>query len=83
MKQIQREYIIDEFMKDKIYKQQVYAAQKLIENEERIRLRRIDIAYEHHKVIKEQQEVLRNLEYLTNVCNKWLYVYYQVKMSLK
>ncbi|CDW73739.1 UNKNOWN [Stylonychia lemnae] len=47
---------------EKFYKQQIYAAQKLIENEERMFEKKQSINYEHQKVLREQQQALHDLE---------------------
>lgn len=51
----QREFFIETLQADKEYKQQIYVAQRIIENEERARQRMIELNYEHQKVMQEQK----------------------------
>ncbi|CDW83173.1 UNKNOWN [Stylonychia lemnae] len=49
---------------DKMFKQELYAIEKIIEFEERKVSRQKDLDYEHSKLLKEQEEIMKNIEYM-------------------
>mmetsp|Transcript_32187 Transcript_32187/g.31509 ORF Transcript_32187/g.31509 Transcript_32187/m.31509 type:complete len:145 (+) Transcript_32187:1629-2063(+) len=59
---------ISKITADKAYQKEMYALERILVHEERISNQKKDLDFEQLKLIKEQEEILRNIDYL-NKCN--------------
>ena len=50
--------------KDRWYDKEVYAMEKILSHNDRIREKKSQLAYEEQLILKERDEVMKNLEYL-------------------
>ena len=66
-KQQIHDYFIEELKKDKNFRKETYAAEKLMQQEERMREKRLKVEYEHSKLLKEQRELMDNIELLISM----------------
>ncbi len=55
---------------DKLFKQEMYAIERIVEFEERKNQRTKDMDFEHAKLIEQQNQLMKNIELLLNA-NKW------------
>ena len=46
---------------DKLCKQEIYAIERIVEFEERKNQRAKDIDFEHQKLLREQEEIMRSI----------------------
>eukprot|EP00347_Sterkiella_histriomuscorum_P008890 403343355 len=63
-KKQKHEDFINKMKEDKMFKQEVYAIERIIEFEERKTQRQKDMEFKHSQLLKEQQEVMKNIEYM-------------------
>ena len=47
-----------------MFKQEVYAIEKIIDFEEKKTQRQREMDFKHSQLLKEQQEVMKNIEYM-------------------
>ena len=55
---------LEKLKTDKLYKQEIFAIQRIVEFEERKIQRTRDIEFEHQKLLKEQEDIMKNIEHL-------------------
>ena len=55
---------------EKAFKEEMQVMQKIVEVEERQRKRKQDIEFEEFQILKEQQEVMKNIELLMKCYEK-------------
>jgi hypothetical protein len=51
---------------DKLFKQEMYAIERIVEFEERKNQRTKDMDFEHAKLIEQQNQLMKNIELLLN-----------------
>ena len=68
--QIMRQDYLDRLADEKAFKEEMAVMQKIVEVEERQRRRKQDIEFEELQILKEQQEVMKNIELLMKCYGK-------------
>jgi hypothetical protein len=65
-----RQEYLERLADEKAFKEEVAMMQKLIEVEERQKRRKQEIEFEEFQILKEQQEVMKNIELLMKCYEK-------------
>jgi hypothetical protein len=65
-----RQEYLERLADEKAFKEEVAMMQKLIEVEERKKRRKQEIEFEEFQILKEQQEVMKNIELLMKCYEK-------------
>ena len=52
---------LEKLKQDKLCKQEIYAIERIVEFEERKNQRAKDIDFEHQKLLREQEEIMRSI----------------------
>ena len=68
--QIMRQDYLERLADEKAFKEEMAVMQKIVEVEERQRRRKQDIEFEELQILKEQQEVMKNIELLMKCYGK-------------
>lgn len=68
--EIMRQEYLERLADEKAFKEEVAMMQKLIEVEERQKRRKQEIEFEEFQILKEQQEVMKNIELLMKCYEK-------------
>lgn len=63
-KKLRHEEFLGRLREDKMFKQELYAIERIIEFEERKTQRSKDMDFKHQQLLKEQQEVMKNIEFM-------------------
>ena len=53
---------LEKLKEDKMFKQEMYAIQRILEFEDKKQLREREMEFQHSKLLKEQEEVMKNIE---------------------
>ncbi len=65
-----RQDYLERLADEKAFKEEMAVMQKIVEVEERQRKRKQDIEFEELQILKEQQEVMKNIELLMKCYGK-------------
>jgi hypothetical protein len=65
-----RQDYLERLADEKAFKEEMAVMQKIVEVEERQRRRKQDIEFEELQILKEQQEVMKNIELLMKCYGK-------------
>ena len=65
-----RQDYLERLADEKAFKEEMAGMQKIVEVEERQRRRKQDIEFEELQILKEQQEVMKNIELLMKCYGK-------------
>ena len=65
-----RQEYLERLADEKAFKEEMAVMQKIVEVEERQRRRKQDIEFEELQILKEQQEVMKNIELLIKCYGK-------------
>lgn len=65
-----RQDYLERLADEKAFKEEMAVMQKIVEVEERQRMRKQDIEFEELQILKEQQEVMKNIELLMKCYGK-------------
>lgn len=58
------EEFVERLREEKMFKQEIYAIEKIVEFEQRKVTRQQEMDFKHQQLLKEQQEVMKNIEYM-------------------